>query len=902
MAVARVEPPASRTPDRLLASLALEVWAFRPRVLTSIVLLLAAKLAAVAVPMILKRIVDVLSRPEAVAALPIALLAGYAAVRFSTTLFGELRDLVFARVTESTVGDFKLRVFRHLHQLGARFHSERATGALTRDVERGTAAIGFIIGVSLFTIIPTVVEIAAVLGIMIASYGAAFSSILGGTFVLYASLTALLIARRAARQRVVNDLDSLAQRRLVDSLLNYETIKFYTNEDFESRRLQTIVDDGVEAAVSSQKALTLLHIGQSAVIALGVASVMLLAGSQVLNGALTVGDLVLVNAYVIQICLPLNSLGYVLRESTDAVIRAERLAALLRLPAETEPESAHALLARGTAEIHFAGVTFGYEPNRPVVSEIDFKIAPGQTVAVVGGSGSGKSTLVRLLLRFVDPWSGRISIDGEDVRTLTRASVRAAIGIVPQDTTLFNDTIEHNIAYGRVGATHDEIVAAARAANVHDFIDALPEQYATMVGERGLKLSGGEKQRIAIARAILKDPPILVLDEATSALDTRNERAIRLALERLAEPRTTLVIAHRLSTVVNADEILVLESGRIVERGRHLELLDRDGLYAQLWSLQRQERELRRTKRQAVLQPVSLQTLVSDAIGAAGPEIEAKGINLYTRLGNDIGLVTGDATALRDIVWDLLEHSIEISETGARIEIDLERVGNEIALRVTDLRALGEHGAAAESRPISPVRKFDPGTVRVVLEEHQGRLAIEAVHPAGTAYTIALPVRAVAPVPEVAPPPRIGGEPLGPSSFAGRSVVVVDDDEDAREALRMLLALHSADVHAFDSGRAVLDYLRQRTRADWPDLMICDIGLRGEDGYSVLRRVRGFEAEQRVPLAERMPAIALTGFARPEDRVHALTAGFQVHLAKPALPNELLATIGRLLGLGAAAH
>jgi ATP-binding cassette subfamily B protein len=357
------------------------------------------------------------------------------------------------------------------------------------------------------------------------------------------------------------------------------------------------------------------------------------------------------------------------------------------------------------------------------------------------------------------------------------------------------------------------------------------------------------------------------------------------------------VIAHRLSTVVNADEILVLESGRIVERGKHAELLDREGLYAQLWALQRQEREVRRSKRQAMLQPVSLHTLVTDAIGAAGPEIDAKGVHLYATLASDVGLVTGDPTALQEIVWDLLEHAILVSEPGARIEVDLERVGNEVAVRVADMR-----GEAAAGAPAPPMRTFDPGTVRVVLEEHHGRLVIEPLAPAGTAYTVLLPVRAVAPEPATAPPPRGAGDPLDPRSFAGRSVVVVDDDEDAREALRMLLALHSADVHAFDSGRAVLDYLQRRSRDDWPDLMICDIGLRGEDGYSVLRRVRGFEAEQRVPLAKRMPAIALTGFARPEDRMHALTAGFQVHLAKPALPNELLATVGRLLGLGAPAR
>jgi ATP-binding cassette, subfamily B, bacterial len=880
---------------RILLTLAAEVWGWQRRVLAALVLLVLAKLAAVVVPLVLKRIVDVLSRPEAVAALPIALLASYAAVRFATTLFGELRDLVFARVAQGTVADFTVRVFAHLHALGARFHVARATGALTRDVERGTAAIGFLIGASLFTIVPTIIEIGAVLTIMIAAYGAAFSVLLASTFLLYSLYTGVFIARRAARQRVVNELDSSAHRRLVDSLLNYETVKFYTNEEFETARLRGIMTDWMEAGVRNQTALTLLHVGQSAIIALGVAGVMLLAGAEVISGTLTVGDLVLVNAYVIQVCLPLNALGFVVRETTDALTKAEGLLALLRQSPDPEPATKADIPVDAPAEVHFENVSFGYEPNRQVLWDTTFTIGAGQTVAVIGGSGSGKSTLARLLLRFADPWSGRISIYGRELRELSRAAVRAKVGIVPQDTTLFNDTIAYNIAYGGIGATEAEIVEAARAANVHDFVEALPEGYATVVGERGLKLSGGEKQRIAIARAILKDPPILVLDEATSALDSRAERAIRVSLEKLAEPRTTLVIAHRLSTIVNADEILVLEAGRIVERGRHAQLLERQGLYAQMWSLQRQERELRRSKHRAALAPVNLGALVTHAIGNVRAEIDAKGLNLYTTLG-DTGVVTGDLSALQEVVADLVEHAVRVSKRGERVEIDLGRAGNEVRLNVSDTH---DGKFAQAGRYLGDAYRFDPATLRSILQENNGQLAVTHNQSGGTTYSVSLPVRAIATAAEVEADTGTAAR-RAEIGLAGRSLLIVDDDEDARESLGLLLKMRGAEVEAFASGHAVLDYLRARPSERWPDLIICDIGLPDETGYSVLRRVRGFEAERRIPLAERMPAIALTGFARPEDRMQALVAGFQVHLAKPALPNELLELVGRLLPTEAA--
>ena len=561
---------------------------YRVRVGLALALLVLAKLSTVAVPVVLKLIVDGLGDPGTLLVAPALLLVGYALLRFGGTLFGELRDLVFSRVAHRAMADFHARAFAHVLRLDARFHLRRETGRLARDVERGIVGIGFLLGVGLFTIVPTLVEIVAVLFILVFNYTAWFTAAILATFLAYTSFTVYFTQRRAVHQRAMNELDSRAGGRLVDSLLNYEAVKTHAAEGLEARRYRGLLGDWMEAGLANQRALSALHVGQSGIIALGVAAVMLLAGNGVLAGGMSVGDLVLVNAYVIQICLPLNALGFVFRQARDALVNVEKLSALLAEKPEIEDRPGAPALVVKRGEVEFERVSFAYEPGRAVLHEVSFGIAPGRTLAVVGGSGSGKSTLARLLLRLYDPTAGAVRIDGQDIREVTQESLRAAVGIVPQDTALFNATIGWNVAYGRPDAKPEEIAAAAKAAHIDDLIEKLPLQFNTMVGERGLRLSGGEKQRLAIARVILRDPPILVFDEATSALDARAERAIQAELDRLARGRTTLVIAHRLSTIVGADEILVLERGRIVERGSHAQLLARRGAYARLWGLQQQ--------------------------------------------------------------------------------------------------------------------------------------------------------------------------------------------------------------------------------------------------------------------------------------------------------------------------
>ncbi|MGI8894538.1 MAG: ABCB family ABC transporter ATP-binding protein/permease [Casimicrobiaceae bacterium] len=565
------------------------LWEYRGRVFAAMACLVLAKVANVGVPVLLKEIVDSLDATTAALVVPLALLVAYGALRLATTLFTELREFLFAKVTQRAVRNIAVKVFRHLHALSLRFHLQRQTGGLTRDVERGQRGISTLVSFTLFSILPTLVEIALVSGILVARYDWTFMAITAGALLIYIAFTVLVTEWRTHFRRTMNELDSKANIRAIDSLLNYETVKYFGNEEWEARRYDESLQRYEKAAVKSQTSLSALNIGQSAIIAIAVTLIMWRATEGVANGTMTLGDLVLVNAFMIQLYIPLNFLGVIYREIKQALADMERLFGLIEENAEIRDKpGAPALEMRG-AEVRFDHVDFSYEANRQILFDVSFAIPPGRTVAVVGPSGSGKTTLARLLYRFYDVGSGGIAIDGQDLRDVTQASLRAAIGIVPQDTVLFNDTIEYNIAYGKPDATHAEIVAAAALAQIHDFIASLPDSYATPVGERGLKLSGGEKQRVAIARAVLKAPHVLLFAEATSALDSRSEKAIQAELRAIAQNHTTLTIAHRLSTVVDADEILVLERGRIVERGRHGSLLAAAGVYARMWRLQQEE-------------------------------------------------------------------------------------------------------------------------------------------------------------------------------------------------------------------------------------------------------------------------------------------------------------------------
>jgi ATP-binding cassette, subfamily B, heavy metal transporter len=567
------------------------LWAYRGRVLFALACLIGAKLANVGVPLIFKHVVDALTitPQQALLVVPAALLLAYGALRFSVSLFTELRELLFARVTQRAVRNIALQVFRHLHALSLRFHLERQTGGLTRDIERGTRSIGSLISYTLYSILPTLVEISLVLGILLDKYEPTFAIITGVTLGCYITFTVWVTNWRTHLRRQANEADSAANTRAVDSLLNYETVKYFNNEEFEARRYDVQMKQWETAQVKSQVSLSFLNIGQALIIAFGVTAMMWRAAAHVAQGTMTLGDIVLVNAFLMQLYIPLNFLGVLYREIRQALTDIERLFGLLREHREVQDAPDARPLEPGRCDVRFEHVGFSYEKKRQILFDVGFVIPSGRTVAVVGHSGSGKSTLARLLFRFYDVQSGCVRINGHDIRKLTQASLRQAIGIVPQDTVLFNDTIFYNIQYGRPEAAREEVVAAARSAHIHDFIESLPDKYETRVGERGLKLSGGEKQRVAIARALLKNPPILIFDEATSALDSKTEKAIQGELEQAAVGRTTLVIAHRLSTVMNADEIVVLDLGRIVERGTHPQLLERGGAYAQMWALQQQE-------------------------------------------------------------------------------------------------------------------------------------------------------------------------------------------------------------------------------------------------------------------------------------------------------------------------
>ncbi len=588
-------PPAQRSDWGTLKRLLPYLWQYKVRVVLALAFMVAAKTANVGVPLLLKELVDAMTiRPgsvESMLVVPLGLLLAYGLLRLSTSVFTELRELVFAKATEGATRSIALQVFGHLHALSLRFHLERQTGGMTRDIERGTRGVQSLISYSLYSIFPTLIEVIMVLALLGTKFDMGYVWITLVALVLYVTFTVLVTEWRTQFRRKMNELESTSQSRAIDSLLNYETVKYFNNESFEGRRYDEALEKLRRARIKSQTTLSMLNAGQQLVIAVALVLMLWRATQGVVSGELTLGDLVMVNAFMIQLYIPLGFLGVLYREIKQSLTDLEKMFALLEKEREiADLQGAQPLQLDGPPAVKFENVRFSYEPAREILHGISFEIPPGKTVAVVGPSGSGKSTLARLLYRFYDVSNaddgGRITIDGQDIKAVTQASVRQAIGIVPQDTVLFNDTIEYNILYGRPDAGHEAAVRAAQAAHIHAFIQHLPLGYATMVGERGLKLSGGEKQRVAIARTLLKNPPIVIFDEATSALDSANERAIQAELKSAARNKTTLVIAHRLSTVVDAHEILVLVNGEIVERGTHAELVVRAGVYAGMWALQ----------------------------------------------------------------------------------------------------------------------------------------------------------------------------------------------------------------------------------------------------------------------------------------------------------------------------
>ena len=584
------------------------LWAYKWRVIFALTFMVGAKLTNVGVPLLLKNLVDSMSYkpgdPAAVLVVPVALLLGYGLLRLSTTLFTELRELVFSKATQGAARSIALQTFEHLHALSLRFHLERQTGGMTRDIERGVRGIESLISFSLFSILPTLLEVAMVLTILAVKFDVWFAWITLGALALYITFTVLVTEWRTKFRREANEFDSAAHSKAIDSLLNYETVKYFNNESFEAKRYDESLQQLRRARLKSQTTLSMLNIGQQVIIATGLVAMLWRATQGVVDGRMTLGDLVMVNAFMIQLYIPLNFLGVIYREIKQSLTDLEKMFTLMEREREiADVDGAQPLQLPGETPLAFENVSFSYDLSTPensgsgrtILHNISFQIPAGKTVAVVGPSGSGKSTLARLLFRFYDVSNpldgGRILIAGQDIKQVTQSSVRQAIGIVPQDTVLFNDTVEYNIAYGKPGATREQVEEAAASAHIHNFISSTPKGYATMVGERGLKLSGGEKQRVAIARTLLKNPPILIFDEATSALDSANERAIQAELQSVARNKTTLVIAHRLSTVVEAHEILVMDAGRIIERGNHTALLAAQGRYAQMWALQQQSGE-----------------------------------------------------------------------------------------------------------------------------------------------------------------------------------------------------------------------------------------------------------------------------------------------------------------------
>jgi ATP-binding cassette subfamily B protein len=577
------------------------LWQYKWRVMAALGFMIGAKLANVGVPVLLKELVDTMNpatrEAAALLVVPLGLLLAYGLLRLSTSLFTELRELIFSKATEGAARRISLEVFNHLHALSLRFHLERQTGGMTRDIERGTRAVHSLISYSLYSIVPTLIEVVLVLTLLAVKFDVWFAGITLIALVLYIAFTVTVTEWRTQFRRQMNELDSSAHSRAIDSLLNYETVKYFNNEAFEARRYDESLERYRRAAIKSQATLSLLNTGQQLIIALALVAMLWRATQGVIEGRMTLGDLVMVNAFMIQLYIPLGFLGVIYREIKQSLTDLDKMFRLLEKEREVadQPGAVDLRLPAGQVDVRFENVDFGYDRDRSILQAVSFEIPAGKTVAVVGSSGAGKSTLARLLYRFYDvsnrEGGGRVLIAGQDIARVTQSSVRQAIGIVPQDTVLFNDTVAYNIAYGRPGASSAEVQEAARAARIHDFIVSTPKGYDTMVGERGLKLSGGEKQRVAIARTLLKNPPVLIFDEATSALDSSNERAIQAELRNAAQNKTTLVIAHRLSTVVDAHQILVMEAGQIVERGTHAQLLALQGRYAQMWALQQESGE-----------------------------------------------------------------------------------------------------------------------------------------------------------------------------------------------------------------------------------------------------------------------------------------------------------------------
>ena len=586
-------PAQKRSDWATLSRLLPYLWQYKWRVVLAIVFMVGAKVANVGVPVLLKNLVDAMTikpgDPVAVLVVPAGLLLAYGLLRLSTSLFTELRELVFSKATQGAARSIALQTFEHLHALSLRFHLERQTGGMTRDIERGVRGIESLISFTLFNIGATLIEVAMVLTVLAVKFDAWFAWITLAALACYITFTVLLTEWRTKFRREANEFDSAAHSKAVDSLLNYETVKYFNNEGFEARRYDESLQRLRAARLKAQSSLSLLNTGQQLIIATGLVAMLWRATQGVVDGRMTLGDLVMVNAFMIQLYIPLSFLGVIYREIKQSLTDLDKMFTLMDREREVaDAPGAQPLVGLAQPTVRYEDVQFAYDPARPILKGISFEIPAGKTVAVVGPSGSGKSTLARLLFRFYDIQQGRITMAGQEIRSVTQASLRQAIGIVPQDTVLFNDTVAYNIAYGRPGATQAEVEDAARAARIHDFIASTPKGYATMVGERGLKLSGGEKQRVAIARTLLKNPPVLIFDEATSALDSANERAIQAELQSAAQNKTTLLIAHRLSTVVDAHEILVMDAGRIIERGTHAQLLAQGGRYASMWALQKE--------------------------------------------------------------------------------------------------------------------------------------------------------------------------------------------------------------------------------------------------------------------------------------------------------------------------